>query len=283
MSYQTWTRCTKITRTDGVELGFTELDRDISIGGLIYKANSATEPKAIKTSVDLGADKLEVQSILDSDNVTESDIIGGKYREAKVISARIDYRNPPNSLSEGTVLLSGVIGEITTTDTTYTMEVRTLIATLNQGVSVKASPQCRWAFGSPECFHSGSNTTDFAPLTVNSSVSNSVSRRQFEVDQPPGFSAKHGFVEFTSGQNKGLIITIKNHDAGSPTIELLRSLPFNIGNDDSVTIKAGCAKTAEACKAYGNFINFGGFPPPTSEASGWIPGSDEIIAPTINS
>ncbi len=61
----TYCRCIRIIRTDGVVLGFTSSDRNITIDGLTYKASTATDAVAIKKDVKLNADNVTIKSVLD--------------------------------------------------------------------------------------------------------------------------------------------------------------------------------------------------------------------------
>lgn len=279
MSIFSFTKAIRITRTDGVSFGFTALDRDLIIDGLIYKANSAISPETTKKTIDLGADNLKLKSILRDDDITEADIIGEKFKSAKVICAKVNFLSLPNTIEEAPeIFFAGLVGEIMNTDNTYVMEVRNLVSILNQGVSVKASPLCRWAFGGTECFNVGSNTNSLAPLSFSGNVVASSDRKNFNLNFNPTISFKYGQVTFTSGRNQGITAIIEGHTANSPSIELLRSLPFSLQIGDTCTGHAGCAKTETACKNYGNFVNYGGFPYPKSQDSGWMPGTDKIIS-----
>ena len=282
MTAITHCRCVRLTLKDGTELGMTDLDRDLEIAGLVYKASRAFQPEAVAQNINLAPHSLKIHSIVDAEGITVADIIAGRLNEAKVVYAKVDYRHLPDTLLDGIeILLSGVVGEITTTDSRYTLEIRSLSASLNQGVSLKASPACRWQFGSTEpgeCFSDGSTTRDLASLTFTGAVTSSGNRKSFNLSFSPTISLKYGLVEITSGKNKGLIATINRHQAGTDNIELLNSLPFPLISGDTVIVQAGCAKTVEACKAYGNFYNFGNFPPPHNKDSAYMPGTDKIIA-----
>ena len=48
--------CWKITRTDGVVLGFTSHDEDIEYNGVVYKASTGFAPTAVSTSGDMAVD-----------------------------------------------------------------------------------------------------------------------------------------------------------------------------------------------------------------------------------
>jgi uncharacterized phage protein (TIGR02218 family) len=272
MSQTTYCRCIKIIRTDGIIMGFTSSDRDLTIDGLTYKASAATDAVAIKRDVKLDTDNVTIRSILDNDAVTAKDIVNGRYRNAKIVMAKIDYLNPPATLLEGEILLSGKVGNIELTDGIYVMEIRGLTAVLNQGVSVKASPICRWRFGDENC---GIN---LAPLSFYGTVSGVVNNQELTTNLNPTRTLTYGYIEFTSGVNQGLIYNVKSNTGG--LIQLLSSLQYPPAVGDALKAVAGCKKDQWTCRdTWGNFRNFGGEPQKWSENSGYFPGTDKLINP----
>ncbi|MGK7898812.1 MAG: DUF2163 domain-containing protein [Xenococcus sp. (in: cyanobacteria)] len=285
MSFTTYSRVVRLTLSDGTEYGMTDCDRNISIDGLVYKAKHAITPEAVEQDIKLSANSLKLQSIIDIDGIGVVDVLGGRLRNAKVVYAKVNTRSLPSSILDGVeILLSGLVGEIINTGTRYTLEIKSLTTLLNQGVTNVASPGCRWRFGSTapgECFSDGSATRDITPYTLSgtiASVPNANNRKRFDYNGNPSYSLKWGKCEITSGNNKGLITTISEHEAGSSEIQLLNALPFALVQNDSVTIQAGCNKSRANCEQWGNFLNFGGIPSQKNEDSHYMPGTDKIIA-----
>ena len=172
MSYRTECRVIRIRRTDGVEYGATDLDRNLIIGDLVYRAAHAAQPEAIEKDIEISGNTLTIQSIVEADGLTHVDLLGRKFDNAVVVYAKVDYLNLPSDILQAReILLSGVVGEIRKTDTRYTLEIKSLTSLLNQEVSVKGSPACRHEFGDPDtCFREGSTTRDLSALTIPGSV-----------------------------------------------------------------------------------------------------------------
>jgi hypothetical protein len=84
-----------------------------------------------------------------------------------------------------------------------------------------------------------------------------------------------GYIEFTSGLNKGLKREIGELNTGSKTIKLYQPLPYPSVLWDQFKIVAGCGKNITSCRGYNNYINFGGFP---GTGENWMRGSDFLIA-----
>ena len=66
--------CWKITRRDGVVLGFTDHIRDLDIDGVTYRAASGYTRTAIRSTADLAVDNLDVESVFSDDGITEADL-----------------------------------------------------------------------------------------------------------------------------------------------------------------------------------------------------------------
>ena len=273
MPSTTYCRVVRIIRTDGVVIGTTTSDRNLTIEDLTYKSTGAVDSVAIKKDVKLSTDNVEIRSVLDNDQVTSQDILNDRYRDAKIALVKIDYLNPPPTLLEGEVLLSGRVGKIELTDSVYVMEIRGLTAILNQGISVKASPICRWTFGDDDC---GINLTT---LTYSGQVSAVGSNKQITTDLNPTFPLDYGYIEFLSGINQGLIYSVKQNTGG--IIDLISSLQFPPRLGDQIRAVAGCKRDQWTCRdVYSNFVKaFGGETSKWNEDSGYFPGTDKLISP----
>lgn len=272
MPQTTYCRCVRITRTDGVILGFTSSDRDITIDGLTYKASAATDAVATVKDIGLNIDNVTISSILDNDAVTAKDVINGRYQNAKIVMAKVDFLAPPNTLLEAEVLLSGIVGKIELTDSVYAMEIRGLTALLNQGISVKASPICRWRFGDENC------GVDLIPLTYTGVISGVVSNKELTTSLNPTRTLIYGYVEFLSGANEGLIYTVASNTGGR--VNLLSTIQFSPAIGDQIRAVAGCKRDQWTCRdVYSNIFRFGGECAKWSKDSGFFPGTDKLIFP----
>ena len=272
MPQTTYCRCIRITRTDGVVLGFTSNDRNLVIEGIEYHAAQAADAVAIKKDIELSTDNVKIRSVFRNDAVTAKDIINGRYQNAKIVMAKIDYYDLPDTLLEAEILISGRIGKIDFTDSRYEMEIRGLTALLNQGISVRASPVCRWRLGDECC------GIDLAPLSFTGTVSGIISNKEITTDLNPTANLEYGKLEFLSGVNQGLIYTVANNTAGR--INLLSGLYLPPASGDQVTAVAGCKRDQWTCRdVYNNIFRFGGEPSKWSQESGFFPGTDKLIYP----
>ncbi|HST91489.1 MAG TPA: DUF2163 domain-containing protein [Brevundimonas sp.] len=83
-----------LTRDDGVALGFTDHDCDLTLDGVICRAGSGWVSGAADSAVGLSAGSASAAGGLDDEGITESDILAGVYDEAAVALWRVDWARP---------------------------------------------------------------------------------------------------------------------------------------------------------------------------------------------
>ena len=267
-------RCVLIERVDGKQIGFTDHDRDIRIGGVTYKSQQAINPTNIENKADLSVNNSELASVLATDAISESDVIAGKYRDAEVTIFIVDFSNPPETLDNAQILQTGLVGEITLDSLGYTFEILSKVDTLlNRSSSKKISPICPYEFGDSDCKFDISNVTQSVTVASKSAGGGKLTfDEQLNAGVSDVANYSYGKVTATSGLNQGLSeYILKQLDSNK--VELFKPLPYIIEIGDTLEIVQGCAKTATACKAYNNFNNFGGFP----TDGNFMPGNDFIF------
>ncbi|MGV2830577.1 DUF2163 domain-containing protein [Myxosarcina sp. GI1(2024)] len=267
----TLTYCVLIERPDGVKLGFTSFNQDISINSVLYKANSAVDPTAVSSKADLSADNIELESLLDNEDLKPQELIAGLYDESRVTCALVDFINKPSTLNDAIVLLKGRIGQVRITDTSFTFEVRSLSELANRPINYRTSPTCPYAFGDSKC----QKDLASANLLLTDIDVTAVSELILTLDTnllTDNFIG--GVLTFKSGNNNRIRYEIVDVPANNQ-VEIEGELAGAIAVDDVVDVRAACGKTAAACKAYSNFINFGGVP----VGGRWVPGLEVITVP----
>lgn len=269
-------RCVLITRKDGVKLGFTSHDKDLIIDGVTYRAREAQTPTNIERKNDLSINNSELESVistLSSPVINDADLVAGKYKDAEVKIFLVDFTNLPSTPSDGFLLQDGLIGEINTDNLTYSFEIMSKTDTLlNREAVDKISPTCQYNLGDSNCGVDLTNkkqtvtidyqSDDYLALNFNETLNVSTSDTN---------NYSFGTVEFTTGLNAGLKEYIFQQ-LDSNSVELFKPMPYQVQSGDELVITQGCAKNPEACKAYSNFNNFGGFP----TDGNFMPGNDFI-------
>lgn len=255
--------CFKVTRVDGVVMGFSSHVEDMAFGGLTYQAAAGVSPSTVKTEAGTGVDNLKVVGILSSETITELDIMAGRYDGALVEIFFVNYED----LSMGRLLMMrGPLGEVATGGGQFTVEIRSHLQLASGRIGETLTPGCRVKqFGDGRC------GLDLGAFTFAAVVTEVSSRRLFRaavlVDNPTFF--EFGTLTFTTGPNAGLPYLIKGFDAELGEVELQIAGRAEVEAGHEFTIVAGCDRTLDRCKSYGNVINFRGEP--------YVPGADALI------
>ena len=75
-------RCWSVTRRDGVRLGFTDHDRDLSFDQTLFRADTGMGAKAVQQSSGLSVDNTEAIGMLSDPGINEADIAAGRFDDA---------------------------------------------------------------------------------------------------------------------------------------------------------------------------------------------------------
>lgn len=259
--------CWKLTRRDGLVMGFCDHDADLVIGSVTYAAATGFTPSAVAGTATLAVDNLEVEGMLSAGAILESDLMAGLYDFAAIDIFMVNY----SDLTQGVLKLRrGWLGEVSLSRQHFVAEVRGLAQALQQNIGELFSPSCRASLGDARC---KINLTGF---TAASTVTSATGQQAFTASGLTGDSGIYalGLVTFTSGANAGLSMEVKEHVYASSTggtVTLTLALPYTIAPGDAFTIVQGCDKTIGTCfGTFNNVANFRGEPS--------IPGIDKMLA-----
>ena len=72
--------CWRITRADGLVLGFTDHDRTLSFLGTSFEPDSGLIASEVRSGSDLSVDAQDAEGVLMSGRITETDIIDGRRK-----------------------------------------------------------------------------------------------------------------------------------------------------------------------------------------------------------
>jgi uncharacterized phage protein (TIGR02218 family) len=257
----TLSTCWKATLKNGTVYGFTDNINDLFIDGINFTATSGYTASNIETSSDLAVDNLEIQGVLDSNLITEDDILAGVWDFAQIEIFQVNY----NDLSQGKLYLrSGEIGIIKSGRSAFVAELRGLMQKYSNIIGEITTVTCRAEFCDNRC------TLDINSFTFAGSVTSVTNNRIFTDSsrtEDTGFF-EYGKIDFLTGNNAGLSMEVKAFTFGG-LIELALAMPYEIQTGDTFNIIAGCSKTVDSCKSYNNIINFRGEP--------HVPGQDKAF------
>jgi uncharacterized phage protein (TIGR02218 family) len=140
--------CWRVTRRDGVVLGFTDPIRDLEIEGVTYRAASGYTRTAIRSTADLAVDNLDVESVFADDGITEEDLRTGRYDFAEIRMFLVNDQD----LSQGIMKLRrGWLGEVSIRHGIYAAELRGLAQKLQMTVGEIFAPDCLADLGDARC------------------------------------------------------------------------------------------------------------------------------------
>ena len=253
----------KLTRADGVIKGFTTHDQNVTLGGIVYKADGALTPSAIESRAGLAVDNLEITGILDSADIAEADIGAGLYDFARVDVYACNWAD----LSQGVVpLRRGWLGQVTRAGAHYVAELRGLHDLLQRPVGDYYTPECRFDLGDASC------GVNLASRTVTGSVTAVIDKANF-VDSAQSAATSlfaYGKLTWLTGLNNGQSMEVKAWENSTQTFSLWLPMPNAIQAGDSYSVYAGCDKRFSTCRnSFFNGANFGGFP--------YVPGVGNIL------
>lgn len=244
--------CWKITRRDGVVLGFTSHDEDITYNGVVYKASTGFAPTAVSTSGNMAVDNLDAEGMLRSDSLTAEDLRKGLYTNAAIEVFLINYQNIKDEVF---LMRRGILGEVTYGKNGFTAEIRGLMEAYQQQAGKVYQKTCRTCLGSIECGVYMPNWTYEGKVTGVQEDGSFV----IDVKQADDFFS-YGVITWLTGKNEGSQMEVKKYHSSGKT-ELFLPMAYAVGIGDTFKIVAGCDGNATTCRSrFNNLVNFRGEP-----------------------
>jgi uncharacterized phage protein (TIGR02218 family) len=259
--------CWRISRADGVALGFTDHDRPLNFDGTAFEPESGFAASEIRAGSDLAVDAQDATGVLTSDRITETDILDGRWDNAAVELWRVNWVDT----SQRVLLRRGAVGQIRRGRMAFVAEVRSLAHVLGQTVGRTFQAGCDARLGDARCGIDLEN----AVYKGTGVVTDLLRDRAFMASGLAGFDAgwfTSGTLTWTSGAHTGRVTEVLAHglDGSIATLTLLEAPVRAIAEGDSFVARAGCDKGIATCSAkFANTTNFRGFPN--------IPGQDAVL------
>jgi uncharacterized phage protein (TIGR02218 family) len=264
----TLARCWIITRRDGVVMGFTDHDTDLTVSGTLCHAGTGLTASEATARLGLQVDGSEIAGALADESLAESDLAAGRYDAAHIEVHLVDWSEP----SLHVLLAKGALGEVRREGAAFTAELRSLSARLNEESGRLYTATCSADLGDARCTVDLTNPAFHGSGTVASLAGASA----FHASGLGSFADEvltAGKLAFTSGANAGFAVEVKTHRLAldGVLIELWQQTPEPIAVSDAFTVTFGCDKRFSTCRdRFANGINFRGFP--------YIPGNDFVIS-----
>ena len=248
----------RVTRRDGVVLGFTDHDHDLIFAGTLFHAESGFAASDGEGGADLAAATSEVTGGFSSAAISEADLSAGRYDGARVDMFLVNWQAP----AEHMLLKVQEIGEVSRQAGQFTAELRSFAHRLSQERGRIFNRRCDAVLGDGRCGVDLSVPGRHGVGTVISVAD----RSRLLVSGLSGFADHafdHGVIRFAGGAAAGLSVEIAGSRAVGGGTELSLWLPLEVapapGDPFAVTI--GCDKAFATCREkFANGLNFRGFP-----------------------
>ena len=243
--------CWRLDRADGVTIGFTAHDRDLTIAGVVYRSSPGMLPSAIHQSDGFDVDTLDIDGALTSDAITEADLSAGRWDGATLSLFAIDWTDPA---ADPLQIARGEIGDVSISDDAFTAELRGPTALLERPVVEQTAPDCRATLGDRRC------RIDLAPRTRIATVATAAGQGlTLDQAEPSANAYGYGRLRWLDGANAGLAAPIAASDGTGLT---LRDPPaFVTVAGALVELVEGCDRRFETCcTRFANAANFRGEP-----------------------
>ena len=257
-----------VQRRDGLALGFTDHDRDLSFEGIVFQAETGMTARALMQTTGLAVDNTEAVGALSSGAITEADLLAGRYDAAQVRCWLVNWSDVAQRLLQ----FRGTFGEIIRSGGAFRAELRGLTESLNQPQGRVYQRNCAAILGDAQCrFDPGR-----PGFSVDLTVATQQEGRVFAMSGALGFAAnwfEKGRFRLLDGSARGQIGLIKfdRIEGGQRVIELWDRIGPQVAAGDRIRLEAGCDRRAETCQGkFNNFNNFRGFP--------HIPGEDWLLS-----
>lgn len=260
--HTTLARCWKVVRRDGVVLGFTDHDVDLSFDGVLFRANTGMSAQVLEQATGLSVDNTEALGALSDDAISEADIAAGRFDGAEVKAWLVNWAD----VAQRSVVFAGSLGEIRRAAGAFEAELRGLTEPLNQPFGRVYQRACTAVLGDRACgFALG--TTGFQVEAEIVEVDDNRVLTFAALASEDGWFAK-GRLDVLTGAAEGLWGLVKSDvtEGGLRQVELWAPLAANCAVGDRVRLTAGCDKRFDTCRLkFGNHLNFRGFPDIPSE------------------
>jgi len=250
--------CWAVSRADGVVLGFTDHDNDLTFDDVMFEAASGFTASDARRAVGLNVDNAEIEGALQSGRIADADLADGLYDNAGVSLYRVNW----SDVSQRVLLRSGTIGEVTRTGTTFRAEIRGLTHALGQTQGRVYQTACDADLGDARCgvdlgfggfVASGTVAETTGPTRITSTDLGASSSGWFSF----------GLLRWIGGANAGRSVQVKTHtvSGGVHLLDLWSRLRRGISAGDTFEVDAGCDKQLATCAdKYSNAVNYRGFP-----------------------
>ena len=240
--------CWRLSRRDGVTIGLTSHDRDVTVAGQRYRAAPGMKPSALETRDSLDVETMDLAGAVSDAAIAASDLDAGRWDGAALELFVTDWTAPD---AAPVTVARGALGAIERRGAAFAAELQGVAQMLDRPVCPATSPSCRAALGDRAC------RVDLAPRTRARRV---VAARGREVTLDAAVEAgamAFGELVWMEGRNCGLFSPVIG--AAGAVLHLAEAPPLPVAGPVRVRLIEGCDKQLATCRdRFGNAVNFRG-------------------------
>lgn len=247
-----------ITRKDGLRLGFTDHDRDLSFAGLTYVTISGLWASSLSQNTGLSVDNTEAMGVLTHDMIAPEDIDAGLYDAAEVEVWRVNWQDT----DARQMIFKGYFGEITRDGASFRVELRGLTEVLQLGGGAVYGRSCSANFGDDKCRALSGKVDRTVTMTLAEASDVSTVSLGTDLGHAEGWFT-HGTIEVLSGAAQGVTRRIRNDVSvgGTRQITLWEPLAQILPEGTEIKLIPGCDRSFATCRdKFQNTVNYRGFP-----------------------
>lgn len=137
----------RLERADGTVVGFTDHDRDLTVDGVVCRADSGWTAGAAESAVGLAAGAASAAGVLDGAAIAEADVAAGLFDGARVELWRVDWTRPDLKVR----LWAGALSRIRREDDRFVAELEGPLAQLEPVVGRTYGRLCDARLGDARC------------------------------------------------------------------------------------------------------------------------------------
>ena len=260
--------CWRLTRRDGVIMGFTDHDRDVVMNATVCQAATGLDASQAHATLGLSVDGGEVQGALDAQSLTETDLARGLYDDASVEIWIVDWSDPTRCV----LMDIATIGEVRRADFSFVAELRSLSHRFDEERGRCFQRACSADLGDARCRVILDDPAFATTGTVVSVMGAHTVLVMLDTAFANGFFTG-GTLTPTSGAYAGTSVSLRSdtQTAAGHVLGALAGPISQLAAGDRVSVVAGCDKSPETCLAkFDNITNFRGFP--------HMPGNDVLMS-----
>ena len=255
--------CWRLARRDGVVLGFTDHDRDLTFAGATFHAATGLHAAQAESAAGFAVAGGEVQGAFDDTALVDVDLEAGLYDGASVEIWLVDW----SDVTRRVLMDIASIGEVRRTEFSFVAELRSLAHRFDEEQGRQFQRNCAADLGDARC---GVDLN--APLYSTGATVAALEQGAVVLTLDAAFATGF-FTDGTLVAAGGERHAIKLHEkaAAGDRVVLWSAPAIGFAAGARVTLKAGCDKSPESCaQKFDNIARFRGFP--------HMPGNDVVAA-----